>query len=195
MDKCLKHNKCGLLAEANHRIVNHFAIFACHVRLKTAALAGQLTEPCRNEMRLLLEGIGVHIDAARLPLRRNAKEGQAGQKTQCSAVSARQYTRKSSRARLSCAVHFAPNPIERAALLSPYFPPVPSLGLQRPSTASRRERSSVRAKSWSGLGWRAASIPQAHQGCSRLLADLASVARPKPPDRVMLCMFLRMSPG
>jgi hypothetical protein len=78
MEKYLKRNKCGLLTEANHRIVNHFAILACHVRLKTAALARKPTEPCRNEMRLLLEGIGVHIDAARLPLRRNAKEGQAG---------------------------------------------------------------------------------------------------------------------
>ena len=63
MDKYLKCNECSLLAEADHRIANHFAILACHVRLKTAALARQPTEPSRNEMLLLLEGIGVHIDA------------------------------------------------------------------------------------------------------------------------------------
>lgn len=55
--------ECGLLVEAEHRIANHFAMLAGHVRLKTAALARQPTEPSRNEMRLLLEGIGVHIDA------------------------------------------------------------------------------------------------------------------------------------
>jgi hypothetical protein len=49
------------LTEANHRIVNHVAILACHVRLKTATLARKPTEPCRSEMRLLLEGIGVRL--------------------------------------------------------------------------------------------------------------------------------------
>ena len=61
MDK--KCNECSTLAEADHRIANHFAILASHVRLKTAALARQPTEPSRDEMRLLLESIGVHIDA------------------------------------------------------------------------------------------------------------------------------------
>ncbi len=63
MDKYQKCNDCSLLAEADHRIANHYAMLASHVRLKTEALARQPTEPSRKEMRLLLESIGVHIDA------------------------------------------------------------------------------------------------------------------------------------
>jgi two-component sensor histidine kinase len=63
MAKYPKCDDCSVLAEADHRIANHFAMLASHVRLKTAALARQPTEPSRNDMRLLLESIGVHIDA------------------------------------------------------------------------------------------------------------------------------------
>jgi two-component sensor histidine kinase len=63
MDPHPKCNNCSTLAEADHRIANHFAMLASYVLLKTAALARQPTEPTRDEMRLLLESIGVHIDA------------------------------------------------------------------------------------------------------------------------------------
>jgi two-component sensor histidine kinase len=63
MGKYRKCNDCSLLAEADHRIANHYAMLASHVRLKAEALARQPTEPSRSEMRLLLESIGVHIDS------------------------------------------------------------------------------------------------------------------------------------
>jgi two-component sensor histidine kinase len=63
MHNRLDCNNCTLLAEANHRIANHFAMLGSHVRLKIAALARQTTEPSQDEVRLLLESIGVHIDA------------------------------------------------------------------------------------------------------------------------------------
>ena len=63
MDDHLQCNNCSTLAEADHRITNHFAMLASYVHLKSLALAKQPTEPGRNEMRLLLESIGVHIEA------------------------------------------------------------------------------------------------------------------------------------
>ena len=63
MDKHRKCNDCNIAAEADHRIANHFAMLAGLVRLKTVALVKQPTEPSRNEVLLLLESIGVHIDA------------------------------------------------------------------------------------------------------------------------------------
>ena len=63
MNQHLKRENCNLLAEADHRIANHFAMLAGHVRLKTTVLARQTTEPSRDEMLLILQSIGVHIDA------------------------------------------------------------------------------------------------------------------------------------
>ena len=63
MDKHRQCKNCNLSAEADHRIANNFAMLAGLVRLKTAALARQPTEPSRNEVLLLLESISVHIDA------------------------------------------------------------------------------------------------------------------------------------
>ncbi len=75
MDKHRKSNACSTSAEADHRIANHFAMLASHVRLKTAALVRRPTEPSRSEMLLLLESIGVHIDAVASLHRILATEG------------------------------------------------------------------------------------------------------------------------
>lgn len=75
MDKHRKSNDRSISAEADHRIANHFAMLASHVRLKTAALVRRPTEPSRSEMLLLLESIGVHIDAVASLHRILATEG------------------------------------------------------------------------------------------------------------------------
>lgn len=57
---------CGestVLDEADHRIANHLALLASYVRLKGREIAKRSEEPDRASVRLLLEGIGVQIQA------------------------------------------------------------------------------------------------------------------------------------
>lgn len=52
-----------LLAEADHRIANHLALLTGYVRLQAAALADQVEAPSHGSMQVLLDGVGVQIDA------------------------------------------------------------------------------------------------------------------------------------
>ncbi len=52
-----------ILAEADHRIANHLALLSGFVRLQAAALSRQAEAPSRASMRLLLDGVGVQINA------------------------------------------------------------------------------------------------------------------------------------
>lgn len=51
------------VAEANHRIANHLALLACHVRLKGAELVRRDPPPNAADLSLLLEAIGAQIRA------------------------------------------------------------------------------------------------------------------------------------
>jgi two-component sensor histidine kinase len=66
-----------LLAEAEHRIANHLALLTSYVRLKAVDLARQPDEPDRDSMHLLLEGVGVQIDAVARLHRAMAADGPA----------------------------------------------------------------------------------------------------------------------
>ncbi|MCZ0814285.1 MAG: sensor histidine kinase [Pseudomonadota bacterium] len=51
------------VTEANHRIANHLALLACHVRLKGAELVRRDPPPKLADLSLLLDAIGAQITA------------------------------------------------------------------------------------------------------------------------------------
>lgn len=69
--------RCAIVEEADHRIANHLALLAGSVRLKAAAFAQSPGMPSRSDVRLMLEGILVQIDAIAQLHRSMAVKGQA----------------------------------------------------------------------------------------------------------------------
>lgn len=68
-------NEHLLVAEADHRIANHLALLTSYVRLKSGDLARQATEPSRASVQLLLDGLGVQLEAVARLHRALAVEG------------------------------------------------------------------------------------------------------------------------
>ena len=69
---------CSLIAEADHRIANHLALLAGHVRLRAAELARRPEASGREAIRLLLVGVEAEISAvARLHRKLSAGSARA----------------------------------------------------------------------------------------------------------------------
>lgn len=69
---------CSLIAEADHRIANHLALLAGHVRLKAADLAKRPEASGRDAIQLLLLGVQAEISAvARLHRKLSGGNAQA----------------------------------------------------------------------------------------------------------------------
>jgi two-component sensor histidine kinase len=58
-----RRQDCSLIAEADHRIANHLALLAGHVRLKAAELAKRPEASGRDAIQLLLLGVQAEISA------------------------------------------------------------------------------------------------------------------------------------
>lgn len=68
---------CEAMAEADHRIANHLAMLGGLIRLRAADAARQAGEPSRDSVRLMLEGLGLQIDAISRLHRMLANHGSA----------------------------------------------------------------------------------------------------------------------